>query len=181
MGIRLLAIGLTAGALATLLQGLVLGGGSLLAQFRGTWDPTPADRGGEALIGQQHFWRDQLSLGARGVLLAVLAAVLAAAVTTLLRHTGGLLGLLAGWFIIIEPLVQVFGGRWGLGRWLLSQNVVAFLMPGGLSMSTGVRRTAEGEQPITVLVSNLDALLYVAGITAVAAVAAAVVLRRRDL
>ena len=53
--------------------------------------------------------------------------------------------------------------------------------PGGSAMATGPEVTAEGLQPGSVLVSNLDALLYLALVTAAAAVVAGALLRRRDL
>ena len=57
----------------------------------------------------------------------------------------------------------------------------AFLTPGGSTMQVGTQVTADGIAPRTVLVSNLDALLYLGAITAAFALVAGVVLRRRDL
>lgn len=187
IGTRLAAIGIVGAVLGVVAQALALGLGALVVQLRGTWaatPPPPADGAyyySQPLIGQAHFWRDLVSTQARGVVLMILVAVLAAAITTVARHTAGLLGIFFAWFAVVENVVRAVGSDRGWPRWLLTENVVAFLVPGGQHMQVGTRVTANGPEPREVLVSNLDALLYLGIITVVVALLAGLLLRRRDL
>jgi hypothetical protein len=185
LGTRLLAIALGTAALGLLAQALALGLGALTVQLRGSWGAPPVPLGiegdGGSFLPHAHFWRDLLSLQLRGVVLMVLAALLAASVTSITRHTGGLLGLMFAWFAVAENAVRALAGDRGWSRWLITENILAFLMPGGQRLPAGTRITAEGLEPRTVLVSNLDALLYLGLLTAAAALLAGVLLRRRDL
>jgi hypothetical protein len=62
------------------------------------------------------------------------------------------------------------------------ENLIAFLQPGGQQMAVGQVTLPDGSLDVrTVLVSNLDALLYLGVITGVLVVLAGAVLRRRDL
>ncbi|WP_426565182.1 hypothetical protein ACPPVT_02615 [Angustibacter sp. McL0619] len=182
-GTRLLAVAILAAVVGVVTQAVGLGLGALAVSQRGTWDPRePSQFGDPALIHQAHFWRDLLSLQGRGVLLVVLTAVLAAAVTMLARHTAALLGLMFAWFVLAENAVRILFGDRGWPRWLLSNNVIAFLKPGGLAMVVGTERQPDGGVlQRTVLVSNLDALAYLGILTAVFVVLAGALLRRRDL
>jgi ABC-type transport system involved in multi-copper enzyme maturation permease subunit len=183
LGTRLLAIALGTAALGLLAQALALGLGALTVQLRGSWGAPPGGvgDGGSALLPHATFWRDLLSLQLRGVVLMVLAALLAASVTSITRHTGGLLGLMFAWFAVAENAVRALAGDRGWSRWLITENILAFLVPGGQHLPAGTRITADGVQPSTVLVSNLDALLYLVLLTAAAGLLAGVLLRRRDL
>lgn len=192
LGTRFAAIALFVGVLGVAVQALGLGLGALVVTTRGTWQPSgaavaPDGAGGAADAGAQpgglvppaHFWRDLLSLELRGVALMVLAAVLAAAVTTLTRHTGGLLAIAFAWFAVAENAVRLLFADRGWPRWLVSQNIAAFLVPGGLTMPAGTSLSRTGQLVArTVLVSNLDALLYLGGLTGVALLLAAVAVRR---
>ena len=182
LGTRLVAVALVCAAAGVVAQLVALGLGALTAELRGTWTGSanhPEE--GLGLVPHAHFWRDLLSLQLRGVVLMVLAGVLAACVTSVTRHTGGLLGLLFAWFAVAENAVRVLGSDRGWPRWLLTENILAFLLPGGRLMATGTGFTTEGRDAGSVLVSNLDALLYLGAVTAAAAVLAGVLLRRRDL
>jgi hypothetical protein len=187
LGTRLVAVGLGTAALGVLSQALGLGLAALTVQLRGAWSRPPVSSdveggGGSALLPAEHFWRDLLSLQARCVVLLVLAAVLAASVTAIARHTAGLLGLLFVWFAVVETAVNVLAADRGWPRWLVGPNVLAFLLPGGMPMTIGTRPTSDGSlQPTTVVVSNLDALLYLGALTAASIALAGVLLRRRDL
>lgn len=185
---RYAAIAITVGVVGVVAQGVALGLGSLIVSTRGTWQPSPTPRPDAqyyyqqpAVIGSGHFWRDLISLEVRSVGLMVVVAVLAAALTTITRHTGGMLGIAFAWFAVVENVVRVVFSQRGWPRWLVTENIAAYLSPGGQRLMVGVRRTAEGEQARTVLVSNLDALLYLGIITATALLLAGVLLRRRDL
>jgi ABC-2 type transport system permease protein len=186
LGSRLAAVALGTAALGVLAQALGLGLGTLTVHLRGAWSRPPASSdavdAAPALLPAAHFWRDLLSLQARCVVLMVLAAVLAASVTAIARHTAGLLGLLFVWFAVVETAVNVLAAARGWPRWLVGPNVLAFLMPGGMRMATGTRPAPNGgEETTTVLVSNLDALLYLGVLAAASVALAGMLLRRRDL
>lgn len=181
LGTRLVAVAIVCAAAGVVAQLVALGLGALTTELCGTWANSGSDVEGLGLIPHAHFWRDLLSLQLRGIVMMVLAGVLAACVTSMTRHTGGLLGLLFAWFAVAENAVRVLGSDRGWPRWLLTENILAFLLPGGQSMATGTGFTTEGPQAGSVLVSNLDALLYLGAVTAAAAVLAGVLLRRRDL
>jgi ABC-2 type transport system permease protein len=186
LGTRLAALALGTAALGVLTQALGLGLGALTVQLRGTWSRPPASSDvvdtGSPLLPAAHFWRDLLSLQVRCVVLMVVAVILAASVTAIARHTAGLLGLLFVWFAVVETAVNVLAADRGWPRWLVGPNVLAFLLPGGMHMTTGTRPTPDGsEEPTTVLVSNLDALLYLGVVAAASVALAGVLLRRRDL
>ncbi|MGN6610717.1 MAG: ABC transporter permease subunit [Angustibacter sp.] len=189
---RHLAIALAVAAIGVVGQVVGLGLGALVVAARGTWDHTVA---GSAAVGYQtpaivpagHFWRDLVSLQVRGVGLMVVVAVLAAALTTVTRHTGGTLGIAFAWFAVVENAVRIVFSDRGWPRWLVTENVVAFLAPGGQRMMVASPASGSGssmgpdEGGRTVLVSNLDALLYLGVLTAAALLLAGVLLRRRDL
>jgi hypothetical protein len=181
-GTRLLAVGLLAAAVGVVSQAVGLGLGALAVAQRGTWSHQRSSEGysSNPVINATHFWRDLVSLQLRGVLLVVVAAVLAAAVVMLTRHTGALFGLAFAWFVLAENAVRALFATRGWPRWLLTENIIAFLLPGGQEMSTGGVQFDQ-EPAKTVLVSNLDALAYLGILTAICVMAAAAVLRRRDL
>ncbi|MGN6301676.1 MAG: ABC transporter permease subunit [Angustibacter sp.] len=193
LGRRHLAIALAVAVVGVVAQVVGLGLGALVVATRGTWDhlaragSTAVGYEAPALIPAGHFWRDLLSLQVRGVVLMVVVAVLAAALTTVTRHTGGTLGLAFAWFAVVENAVRIIFSERGWPRWLVTENVVAFLSPGGQRMVVGSPASGSGssmgpgDAGRTVLVSNLDALLYLGVLTAVALVLAGVLLRRRDL
>jgi ABC-2 type transport system permease protein len=186
LGSRLAAVALGTAAVGVVAQALGLGLGTLTVHLRGAWSrPLTSSNQVDvapALLPAAHFWRDLLSLQARCVVLMVVAAVLAASVTAIARHTAGLLGMLFVWFAVVETAVNVLAADRGWPRWLVGPNVLAFLLPGGLRMSTGTRPSPDGgEETITVLVSNLDALLYLGVVAAASVALAGVLLRRRDL
>ncbi|GAB3592233.1 hypothetical protein GCM10027446_12480 [Angustibacter peucedani] len=185
---RFTAVAVVTAVVALVAQAVALGLGALVVATRGTWQTSPQPDGDAvyysqpAIIGPAHFWRDLVSLQVRGVGLVVLVAVTSAAVTMLTRHTAALLGLGFFWVAIVENAVRALFGSRGWPRWLLTENVVAYLQPGGSHLSVGqhVDRTGSVVEK-TVLVSNLDALLYLGVVGAVFVVASAVLLRRRDL
>lgn len=193
LGRRHLAIAIAVAAIGVVGQLVGLALGAVVVATRGTWDhlygAASASVGYQPapLIPAGHFWRDLVSLQVRGVVLMVVVAVLAAAVTTVTRHTGGTLGIAFAWFAVVENAVRIVFSQRGWPRWLVTENVVAFLSPGGQRMIAGSPASGSGSSMgpddggRTVLVSNLDALLYLGVLTAVALVLAGVLLRRRDL
>jgi hypothetical protein len=187
---RLGAIALAAAGLGVLAQALGLGLTALTVSTRGTWQPTPAVPEGEfssgpsqGMIPPDHFWRDLLSLQGRGVLLMVLAAVIAASIAMLTRSTGGFLGVALGWFVLVEVAGQgLLSNLWPtFGRYTLIQNVAALLTPGGIEVFGGNRMVNGQQVSQTVQMSNLDGLLYLSLVAVAVSAVAAVLLRRRDL
>jgi hypothetical protein len=187
LGRRYAAVAAVVAVLGVVFQAIGLGGGALIVSTRGTWQASPPPSQDDMyyqqppLIGAGHLWRDLLSLQLRGVGLMVLVAILAAALTTVTRHTGGMLGIAFAWFAVVENAVRILFGSRGWPRWLLTENLAAYLTPGGQHMAVGTVVRDGGLMQRTVLVSNLDALLYLGVVTAVAALLAGLLLRRRDL
>jgi hypothetical protein len=186
LGTRLLAIALYVAAFGVAGQVLGLGLGSLTVQLRGTWEASPAvdpqmGPSGNALLSPDRFWTELLTLQARTVVVMVAVALMSAALATVFRSTGGVLGVAFGWFAVVEIAVHAFFSGRGIIRYMLTDNLVAALMPGGNNLYIGNRVTAEGMMPNVVHLSNAMGLAYL-GVVALALCAlAAVLLRRRDL
>jgi hypothetical protein len=186
LGARLLAIALYVAAFGVVGQALALGLGSLTVQLRGTWEASPAvdpqmGPSGNALLSPDRFWPELLTLQARTVVVMVAVALMSAALATVFRSTGGVLGVAFGWFAVVEIAVHAFFGNRGIIRYMLTENLVAALMPGGSNVYIGDRVTSEGMMPNVVHLSNATGLAYL-GVVALALCAlAALLLRRRDL
>jgi ABC-2 type transport system permease protein len=177
---RLVAVGMVTAAVAILAQAMTFGLGWLTVTLRGTWEASPHD----PAVPPPTLWPDLLWAQGRGVLLAVLAAVGAAAVTSLLRHTGGLLGLAFAWSAVIESVLRVFLVDKAWNRWLITEQVMSFLTIGGKTFTenlTGNNQPDSTFTPPMHLVTNLDALTYLTILIATCVALATLVLRRRDL
>lgn len=192
LGTRLGAIALLAAVAGVLAQVLALGLGAIVVSTRGTWATTPPDTRagmyvgagvGRALLPAEHFWRDLLSLQARGVLLMVLAAVVAAALATITRSTGGFLGVALGWLVLVEGAGQalLLSRLPSLLPWTLTQSVTAAIAPGGSRLYLGEQVVNGQLTARSVLVTNLDGLGHLGLLAVVVVAVAAVLLRRRDL
>lgn len=183
LGTRFAATAVVAAVIGLVAQAIGFGFGVLTVSLRGTWETSPTSNGDvyvqPSLIGPAHFWRDLVSLQVRGIGLVVLVALLAAAVTTLTRHTAAVLGIAFAWVAIVENAVRVLFSSRGWPRWLFTENVVAFLLPGGQQIVKGY--DTQGQPLGSVLVTNLDALLYLGAVTLAFAVLAGIFLQRRDL
>ncbi len=187
---RLGAITVLSLAASVLAQALALGMGALVVATRGTFDATPelpsgtyVGSAGQAMLAQAHFWRDLLSLQARGIAVMVLAALVAAGLATLTRGTGGFLGVTLAWLVLVEVAGQalLLGRAPSLVPWTLTQSAAAALQPGGLRLYLDQVQTPRGFEQRTQLVSNLDGLSHLGLLAVVVLVAAGVLLRRRDL
>ncbi|GMA87547.1 hypothetical protein GCM10025868_27970 [Angustibacter aerolatus] len=110
----------------------------------------------------------------------VLAGLAAAGLTTLVRHTGGLLGVLFGYTVLVETIVNIVGTERGWTRWLVSQNLAAVLLPGGNTIYVRYDETGAGHD-VTIHLSHLQGFAYLAALTAAALLVGSLVLRRRDL
>jgi ABC-2 type transport system permease protein len=185
LGTRLLAVGLYVAGLGVVSQAFGLGLAALTVQLRGTWQdaPPPAvdsppDVG---MLALGRFWPELLSLQLRAVLVMVLVAVMATALATVFRSTGGVLGVAFGWFAVAEIGVHALFGNRSVVRFMLTENLTAALSPGGTTLYVGQHLTPEGMVPRVVHLSNLAGLGYLAVVAVVLCAIAAVLLRRRDL
>ncbi len=185
LGTRLTAVALLAAATGVVAQALGLGLGALLVATRGTFAATPTgpDSGGDAVLDQAHFWRDLVLLQGRGVVLVVVFALLAACLATVTRSTGGFLGVALGWFVGVEVAGQglLVAYAPGLAQWTLTQNAAGLLTPGGVPIFLGEQVVNGSLQSTTRQLTNLAAFWHLGVFVLVAALAAGVLLRRRDL
>jgi hypothetical protein len=127
---------------------------------------------GDALPGG--FWSQLLALQGRGVLLTVLAALVGFGLANLTRNTGAALGVGFVYFAIVETAVRILRPTWQ--PWLLSNDAVALMYPGGLSIYIN-----DGAQGHEYVIHNLPAGITLACVTAVVVGAGAVLFARRDL
>lgn len=188
---RLGAVAVLAAVAGVLGQALGLGLGALTVATRGTFQATPPPEGGThygsgpgfALIGPGHFWRDLVLLQGRGVVLMVLAGVIAASLATITRSTGGFLGVALGWLVIVEVagqgLLASVAPR--LTPWTLAQSVAALLTPGGQNVYVGDQFVNGVQTSGTIQVSNLDGFWHLGLVAVVVTVVAGLLLKRRDL
>ena len=137
---------------------------------------------GQGSIATGGFWEELLGVQARGVLLVVLAALGGFGLTNLVRNTGAALGIGFVYFAIVEPAVGLFA--YSSQPWLLSNNVMGLLFPGGHTVYMFDIMEADYSdysEPAEYLIGNLQAgLVLGVAVTAVAAVGVAL-FTRRDL
>ncbi|WP_242472175.1 ABC transporter permease subunit [Blastococcus sp. TML/C7B] len=128
------------------------------------------------------FWGDLLQTQARGVLLTVLAALLAFGLTNLVRNTGAALGVAFVYLVVVESAVRGLRPLWQ--PWLLSNNAVALVEQGGstLYVYDESRPDVDGVlQPVEYYLGHLQSGLLLGAVTAVVLVLGAVLFARRDL
>jgi ABC-2 type transport system permease protein len=185
-GTRLLAICLYVAAIGVVAQALALGLGAMTVRLRGTWEATPrpdpntGPDGGGMLFGD-HLWSQLLSLQLRTVAVMVLVSVMATALATVFRSTGGVLGVAFGWFAVVEVAVHALLGQRQVVRYMLTDNLAAALLPGGTDLYLGQQVTPEGVTAGVVHLSNAMGLGYLAVVALALCCLAVVLLRRRDL
>ncbi len=159
-------------ALAVAMQALWLATASIL-------DATAGD--GRGL--PDGFWGDLLATQVRAVLLVALAAVGGFGLANLVRNTGAALGIGFVYFAILENAVGAFQPAWQ--PWLLTNNALALLAPGGHTVFV-YEQSVDGDgnviQDVTeILISNLQGGLVLAGVGAVAIILGIVLFARRDV
>ncbi|MGY2128160.1 ABC transporter permease subunit [Blastococcus sp. SYSU DS0617] len=127
------------------------------------------------------FWSDLLQTQARGVLLTVIAALLAFGLTHLVRNTGAALGIAFVYLVIVENLVRGFRPLWQ--PWLLSQNALALVQNDGSTITVwGDQPDANGMVEETVYyLGHLQAGVYLGVVTLVVVAVGAVLFAKRDL
>jgi hypothetical protein len=120
------------------------------------------------------LWGPLLALDGRAVLLTVLAALVGFGLANLTRNTGAALGAGFVYFAVVETAVRVLRPAWQ--PWLLSNDAVALMNPGGLRI--WIQDGAQGHDH---LIRNLPAGITLAFVTAVVIAIGAVLFARRDL
>jgi hypothetical protein len=120
------------------------------------------------------FWSELLAVQGRSVLLTVLAALAGFGLANLIRNTGAALGAGFVYFAVIETAVRVLRPTWQ--PWLMSNDAVALMYPGGLRIFI-----QDGREGHEYLIHNLQAGITLACVTAVVVGAGAVLFARRDL
>jgi hypothetical protein len=127
------------------------------------------------------FWSDLLQTQARGVLLTVIAALLAFGLTNLVRNTGAALGIGFVYLVIVENLVRGLRPLWQ--PWLLTENALALVQQGGSTIyvySDQPDRYGSTE-PIEYYLGHLQAGVVLGVVTVVVVALGAVLFARRDL
>lgn len=127
------------------------------------------------------FWSDLLQTQARGVLLTVIAALLAFGLTNLVRNTGAALGIAFVYLIIVENLVRGLRPLWQ--QWLLSSNALGLVQQGGVTLTTyGDQPDATGMvETIEYYLGHLQSFVFLSAVTAVVVAVGAVLFARRDI
>jgi ABC-type transport system involved in multi-copper enzyme maturation permease subunit len=159
MAAKIAALAATAAVAAVFVQ-LVVAGLSRAAV---------AGRGSMAGAGD-HFWRDYVGNGATVVALAVLAALLGFAISSLTRNTGVALGVAFVYFVIIDQVLRVLFD-W-IEPYTLVSNIGAFVDHGlEIAQSDGTVMT------LTTARAGVTLVIYVGAVLGVAIT----LFRRRDV
>jgi ABC-type transport system involved in multi-copper enzyme maturation permease subunit len=169
MGAKLAVLAAASALLGVAMQAGWLAMAGLLRAVAGSGDALPPG-----------FWGDLLATQGRSVLLAVLAALIGFGLANLTRNTGAALGIGFVYFAILETAVRILRPTWE--PWLLSNNAVALVNPGGITVfvPTGeVGPNASGMREY--LIGNLQAGLVLGIVTAVVVAVGVVLFARRDL
>lgn len=123
-----------------------------------------------------------LLLGLRVLAVAVVSAVVGAAVGTLVRHTAAVIGIAAGYLVLVEGILagSLLTGQ---HQWLLSKNVDAWVQKGTTYFQEVCRADGQGYscEGIQRQLSFGHGAAYLAAGTAVIALLAAWQFRRRDV
>lgn len=176
--VKWVSLSITTGLLAAgaILLGLAFG--AVTASLRGTWDPSHSD----FEIVRDELGQTLLSMGLRGLVLVVIACTIGYAIAMLVRNTGASLGVAFVYFVFVENVVRFALLRYGAQPFLLAENSVALLVPGGIPV---IERIEDGQDlsggQVTMQLTNLRAFLTLLGYTALLAVPAGWSFSRRDV
>jgi hypothetical protein len=143
----------------------------LLRTFVGTDTALPSD-----------FWGELLAAEGRSVLLTVFVSLLGFGLANLVRNTGAALGIGFVYFAVLETALRAIRPQWQ--PWLLSNNAAALVVPGGLEIPDYENLTVGPDgfgAPTIYVVSNLQAGILLACVTAVIVGGGVVLFARRDL
>jgi hypothetical protein len=170
MAAKITVLVVAAALFGVLMQLAWLAMAGILDAFAGSGEPLP-----------DGFWGTLLALQMRSVLLVVLVALIGFGLANLTRNTGAALGVGFVYFSILETALRVLRPSWE--PWLLSNNAVALVAPGGTTLF--VQDGAPGPdgmvQPTEYVITNLQGGLYLGIVTAVAVGVGVVLFTRRDI
>lgn len=166
---KVLASGLVAVPITAVFLATVLLGVPLLYQVRGVDD---------AMTSAQ--WADLGWMSARIAVLAVFLGMVGAAAGLLLKHTGAVLGIAVGYFLVVENMVRGLFPGWV--KFLLGENLIAWVNDGHQVHSWVCDDTMTGECREVITRISLEHGATVVGIVGVAVILLSWVLfRRRDV
>jgi ABC-type transport system involved in multi-copper enzyme maturation permease subunit len=127
------------------------------------------------------FWGDLLQTQGRGVLLTVIAALLAFGLTNLVRNTGAALGIAFVYLIIVENAVRAMRPHWS--PWLLRDNALGLVQHGGntLYFNDGIPDSTGFVPQVEYYLGHLQSGVYLGVVTVVVVALGAVLFARRDI
>lgn len=135
----------------------------------GSPDPLPED-----------FWTTLLQTQARGVLLVILAAVLAFGLTNVVRNTGAALGIAFVYTAIVENIIRAL--RPHSEPWLLTANALGLVQEGGYTITYwNDGPIGPNGQPPEYFLGPLQAGVYLGAVALVLASVGAFLFAKRDL
>ena len=170
MGVKLAVLAVAAGLLGVAMQALWLAMAGILDTVAGSGNALPAG-----------FWGDLFAVQGRAVLLAVLTALAGFGLANLTRNTGAALGVGFVYFAIVETAIRILRPAWE--PWLLSNNAVALLAPGGITVYVPGEGTGRGgfAESVPYLIGNVQAGLVLGVVCAVVIGLGVVLFVRRDI
>ena len=169
MGAKLAVLAVASALFGVAMQALWLAMAGILDAVAGNGEELPAG-----------FWADLLPVQARSVLLVVLIGLIGFGLANLTRNTGAALGVGFVYFAIVETAIRILRPVWE--PWLLSNNAVALLAPGGITVfvpNGDVGPTGTGADEY--LITNLQAGLVLGAVTAAIIGVGVVLFARRDI
>ena len=127
------------------------------------------------------MWGDLLATQGRAVLLTVLAALGGFGIANLIRNTGAALGAGFVYFAVVETAFRALRPTWQ--PWLLTNNAVALINPGGLRLFIDDGQPDQNGfvQGTEHVIGNLQGGILLAAVTAVLVGVGVVLFARRDL
>ncbi|MGY1603618.1 hypothetical protein [Geodermatophilus sp. SYSU D00815] len=170
MGVKLGVLAVGGAALGAVAQAAWLAMAGILSAVAGDGATPP-----------EGFWSDLVALQGRAVVLTVLAALAGFGLANLIRNTGAALGAGFVYFAVVETAIRALRPTWQ--PWLLTNNAVALVNPGGLRLFLEEGRPdADGFATMTeYLVGNLQGGLVLGAVTAALVAAGVALFARRDL
>jgi hypothetical protein len=170
MGVKLAVLVVAVALLGVVMQAAWLAMAGILNAVSGSGKALPAG-----------FWGDLLAIQGRSVLLAVFAALIGFGLANLTRNTGAALGIGFVYFAILETAIRILRPGWE--PWLLSNNAVALVAPGGITVFVPGSGIGPGgfEQQAEYLIGNLQAGVYLAVVTAIVVGLGVVLFAERDM
>lgn len=169
---KLVVVAVAGALLGSLAEALWLAAAGLLTATRGDGGSAPAG-----------LWASLIGSGGRGVVLVALMALLGFGIANLIRNTAAALGVGFVYVAVVETAVRALRPAWQ--QWLLTDNAIALLTPGGLRLyldegfvDAHGRYQQSGRE---ILLSNLHGGLTLTAATTAVLVAGIVLFARRDL